>query len=346
MKFLKKIRLFKSKAIMVFTTVLCLLFIVACSKSGDDISEPIVIEEEEEVEEPTIVIHEDLEYPLRSVFYYAWYPNNWDPYGYQVQYTPNLGYYDSNDLNAINRHITELEYANVDVAIASWWGLDNDNRKPRDYAIKKCMEETDRRTANGEIDLKWAIYYELEASYNESAEVIKGDLEYLMSRYVEKHNCYATINGKPVIFVYSRGSEDIGDEFTDKWAEAVDDKWHYILKIMGGYRDLEKQPSSWHQYGPSTRLHKVTNSSNKLVSYNLSPGFKHADPTKTTFLERADEELWTNLVTEMAESKVNWQLITSYNEWGEGTAIESAVDWKSDTEFGMYLDVLHDIQSK
>ncbi len=196
------------------------------------------------------IIHEDSEFPLRGTFYYAWYPNNWDP----------NGYYDNNDREVINNHITELEYANIDVAIASWWGLDNDNRIPRDSAIKKCMEETDKRTKNGETDLKWAIYYELEAFYNEPLEVMREDLDYLM-------------------------------------------------KIYGGYRDAKKQPSSWHQYGPSTRVHRVEDSSRKLVSYNISPGFKHADPNKTTFSERASETLWKDLVKEMVASEVNWNLM-------------------------------------
>jgi hypothetical protein len=85
----------------------------------------------------------------------------------------------------------------------------------------------------------------------------------------------------------------------------------------------------------------VEDSSRKLVSYNISPGFKHADPNNTTFLERASEELWTDIVKEMVGSEVNWQLITSYNEWGEGTSVESAAEWQTNSGYGMYLDVLH-----
>lgn len=317
--------------------LLLVMAFFSCSTSTDELED---VTENEEIE---TITHQNLEFPLRGTFYYAWYPNNWDPNGYHVTYQPTYGYYDNNDRALINKHIDELEYANIDVAIASWWGLDNDNRIPRDHAIKKCMEETDRRTKNEEIDLTWAIYYELEASYNESAEVIRADLNYLKTRYVEAHDCFAHIDGKPVIFVYSRGTEDIGDEFTDKWAEAVGDEWYYVLKIYGGYRDGKKQPDSWHQYGPSTRLHKVEDASRTLVSYNLSPGFKHADPNKSTFLERANRALWTELVKEMVDSGVNWQLITSYNEWGEGTSIESAYDWETDSGYGMYLDVLHEI---
>ncbi|MDX2429849.1 MAG: hypothetical protein QNK35_02885 [Bacteroides sp.] len=287
------------------------------------------------------IVHTNSEFPLRGIFYYTWYPNNWAPNGYHVSYNPTRGYYDNNDRTLINNHIDELEYANVDVVIASWWGLDNANRRPRDWAIKKCMEETDLRSENGEIDLKWAIYYELEASYNEPMDTIKADLDYLMERYVKKHDCYAHINGKPVIFVYTRGSEDNTEEFMKKWADAVDGKWYYVLKVFGGYKDINYQPSSWHQYGPSTRIHKMEDASRKLVSINISPGFKHADPGKTTFLERASEELWTDLVREMLGSEVNWQLITSYNEWGEGTSVESALEWKTESGYGMYLDVLH-----
>ena len=287
------------------------------------------------------IIHEDLELPLRGIFYYAWYPNNWAPNGYHVTYQPTYGYYDNNDRTLINNHINELEYGNVDVVIASWWGLDNDNRRPRDWAIKKCMEETDRRAESGEIDLKWAIYYELEASYNEPMDTIRADLNYLMDRYVNAHECYAHIAGKPVIFVYTKGSEDNTEEFMKKWADAVDGKWYYVLKVFGGYKDMNYQPSSWHQYGPSTRMHKHEDSSRQLVCINISPGFKHADPNKTAFLERASEELWTDLVKEMVGSGVNWQLITSYNEWGEGTSVESALDWQTESGFGMYLDVLH-----
>ena len=290
--------------------------------------------------------HDNLQFPLRGIFYYAWYPNTWKPNGYHVQYNPTIGYYTSTDMPTIRHHITELDYANIDVAIASWWGLDNDNRIPRDTAIDRCMTETDGRNANGESDLKWAIYYELEASYNEPMDTVKADLEYLMERYVKRHSCYAHINGKPVIFVYTRGSEDNTVEFMKKWADAVDDKWFYVLKVFGGYKDMPYQPSSWHQYGPSTRMHKHEDSSRKLVCINISPGFKHADPNKDAFLERATQQEWTDLVKEMVDSKVDWQLITSYNEWGEGTAIESAAEWQTESGYGMYQDVLHNFPTK
>jgi hypothetical protein len=42
----------------------------------------------------------------------------------------------------------------------------------------------------------------------------------------------------------------------------------------------------------------------------------------------------------MVRSKANWQLVTTFNEWGEGSAVESAQEWASPSGFGTYLDAL------
>jgi hypothetical protein len=43
----------------------------------------------------------------------------------------------------------------------------------------------------------------------------------------------------------------------------------------------------------------------------------------------------------MVASREPWQLVTTFNEWGEGTAVESASEWSSASGYGAYLDVLH-----
>jgi hypothetical protein len=44
----------------------------------------------------------------------------------------------------------------------------------------------------------------------------------------------------------------------------------------------------------------------------------------------------------MMASGARFQLITSFNEWGEGTSVESASQWASSSGYGAYLDALHD----
>ena len=48
----------------------------------------------------------------------------------------------------------------------------------------------------------------------------------------------------------------------------------------------------------------------------------------------------------MVGSGAQFQLVTTFNEWGEGTAVESAGEWASDSGFGVYLDILHDIPTR
>ena len=44
----------------------------------------------------------------------------------------------------------------------------------------------------------------------------------------------------------------------------------------------------------------------------------------------------------MVASGARWQLITTFNEWGEGTGIEPTPQWPS-ARRGEYLDALHAI---
>ena len=43
----------------------------------------------------------------------------------------------------------------------------------------------------------------------------------------------------------------------------------------------------------------------------------------------------------MVASREQWQLVTTFNEWGEGTAVEGATEWQSSSGYGAYLDALH-----
>ena len=52
---------------------------------------------------------------------------------------------------------------------------------------------------------------------------------------------------------------------------------------------------------------------------------------------------WRANVEEMAASGDPFQLVVSFDEWGEGTAVESAEEWATPSGYGAYLDALHDV---
>jgi hypothetical protein len=152
----------------------------------------------------------------------------------------------------------------------------------------------------------------------------------LASRYA-RHASFARVGGKPVIFVYNEN--DSSCEVADRWLRAAAGRWYVVLKVFPGYASCANQPSSWHQYGPAT-----TPNVHLPHSYNISPGFWRADEASPR-LER-DVSRWQQNIGNMIASGARWQLVTSFNEWGEGTAIENAQEWESASGYGAYLDAL------
>jgi hypothetical protein len=135
-----------------------------------------------------------------------------------------------------------------------------------------------------------------------------------------------------VIFVYNANDGDC--EVAERWAEAAQGNWYVNLKVFGGFRDCPNQPDSWHQYGPGTSV-----SHHSGNSFVISPGFWRADEESPRLAR--DPERWRQNVRDMVASNEPWQLVTTFNEWGEGTATERCLDWTSDSEYGVYLDALH-----
>jgi len=266
----------------------------------------------------------DLKFPIRGIFYYPWFPQTWSVDGVDVWYDVELGHYSSDDQAVVDRHIQDLDYANIDVAIASWWGVDRQKEASR---IPLLLD----RTLAAKSDLKWAIYYESEGFGNPSLAELESDLAYLKARYAQ-HQAFARIDGKPVVFVYN--ADDPSCDVADRWVQATNGEWYVVLKVFGGYRDCASQPDAWHQYGPASPMSHFAGH-----SYNISPGFWRADEAAPRLAR--DPSRWSQNVRDMVASNERWQLITSFNEWGEGTATERCHDWASVSGYGVYLDALH-----
>jgi len=270
---------------------------------------------------------ESIHFPLRGIFYYPWYPETWTVRGKHVFYEPYLGYYSSSDADIQQEHVDALEYMHADVAISSWFGPNTNNDKAR---LTNLMVKSSRSKRT-----KWTIYHEKEYREDQSVDEIRLDLAYI-KKWFAWRDSWAYIEGKPLIYVYNEGGCDVAQ----RWMEASQGEWYVVLKVFDKDEECSVQPNGWHQYGP---IQKVQHHPGR--SYAISPGFWRADKLEPD-LPRYGEKEWRRVVTDMVDSNEPWQLIVSFNEWGEGTAIEAARDWKSETPNttdGYYLDALHDI---
>jgi hypothetical protein len=209
----------------------------------------------------------------------------------------------------------------MQAGIASWWGVGT---------------ETDRRlapmlrTAAGG-PFRWSVYYEGEGQGDPTPAQIADDLSYLGARYGTQKR-YLRIGGRFVVFVYAEPGD--GCDMADRWSAARTLGAFVVLKVFDGYEGCASQPDAWHQYAPA-----VASDTQGPHSFSISPGFWKADEGVPRLGRNLDR--WRRDVQRMLRADVRFRLVTTFNEWGEGTAVESAREWRSSSGYGTYLDVLH-----
>jgi hypothetical protein len=261
--------------------------------------------------------------PMRTTFYYPWFPEAWDQSGIDpfTHYHPSAGFYSEANATVVAHQIAAMQYARIGLGIASWWGKGSQTDTKMPLLLS---------TAAG-TGFKWSVYYEAEGNSDPSAAAIASDLAYINSHYGSDPSFYK-IDGRPVIFVYAQPSD--GCAMASRWAQANATGADYVvLKVFPGYPNCSSQPAAWHQYSPA-----VAEDHQAGRSFAISPGFWLA--TGSVRLAR-DLSRWQQNVRDMVASGEPWQFVTTFNEWGEGTAVESATEWATSSGYGAYLDALH-----
>jgi hypothetical protein len=261
-------------------------------------------------------------FPIRAAFYYPWFPESWTQSGTFpfTNYHPSLGYYSAADKSTVQKHIAAMQYGNMQAGIASWWGQGHHTDKKMNVLLQ----------AAADTKFRWSVYYENESMSDPSVAQIRNDLTYLRDQY-GKNPAYLRVNGKFVVFVYSWTNDVCG--MADRWKQANTVGAYIVLKVFPGYASCASQPDARHQYAPAVAADEQAGE-----SYNISPGFwLWGQPVR---LGRNLTQ-WTADVQKMFAANVKFQLVTTFNEWGEGTSVESATEWASPSGYGKYMDALH-----
>jgi hypothetical protein len=260
--------------------------------------------------------------PLRAAFYYPWFPEGWSQQGLTpfTHYHPTLGWYDSSR-TVVRQQIAAMQYGNIQAGIASWWGQGTRT----DQGMAGLLADT---TGTG---FRWAVYYEPEGQGDPSVSQLQADLAYLNGRYASDPG-YLRLNGRFVVFVYAQSAD--GCNMADRWKQANTMGAYIVLKVFEGYAACSSQPDAWHQYAPAGAA-----DSQAGQSFSISPGFFKANELMPRLAR--DPARWAQNVRDMVASRAPFQLVTTFNEWGEGTAVESATEWATASGYGAYLDALH-----
>ncbi|MBU1050271.1 hypothetical protein KKG90_09650 [Candidatus Bipolaricaulota bacterium] len=269
-------------------------------------------------------------------FYYPWYGTPGGPSGEWVHWTPSqsnyaathiptAGYYDSLDTETIRRHIREAKSADIDGFVASWWGVHS--FEDRAFALLLQIAE--------EEGFLVAPYYEAAQSPLQMVT----DIGFILSRYGSSP-AFLRVSGSPVVFFYVRV---IGQFSLSQWGSTLallDERGHGIFAIADS---LQPQYLSvfqgLHTYNPvgmsseevaeqyasaslAARIH------GGLFAATVLPGYQEAAfRASSPVADRANGETYHSYWDIARDSTPHWILITSFNEWHEGSEIEPSVEF-------------------
>ncbi len=290
---------------------------------------------------PPISLTEDTEEKVDEkvlAFYYPWYgtpegpSGEWVHWDSPIAHEPGEGYYDSKSPETIRRHVTEAKEAGIDGFIASWWGPDSFS----DEAFEKLLGISE------ELDFRVTIYLETALS----KEDIFDQLSYAFENYADS-GAFLKVNQEPVVFFYSRvtgkfSHEDWDYAFSNLAEEGMEG--HFIgdglssevLKTFDGFHSYNTIRTPLDELDGKYKTASLqADVKDKLFAATVLPGYDDRELRNPGFVrERNGGELYTRYWDVATSSNPEWILITSYNEWHEGTEIEAS------SEYGRkYLDL-------
>lgn len=271
--------------------------------------------------------------PKIGTFYYPWYGKcrQWKSEGHNApakwasnflpdlessasSFNPSMRLYDSNNVTIIKKQLALMKQAGIQFAISSWWG----QHSYEDLAFNNIIKNVMRVADNPHPELKWTIYHEWEGFSDPTDEFLLSDLEYIKRKYASSPS-YLKIDGRPVIFVYNAAHA---------YSDAIYDfeRWKHARAQSGFFVVMKAEPLSkgadpcemdgWHQYNPALRYDQLGN-----YYASVSPGYWkwHEAPR---LLRNITE--FESAVFKLASANVQFKLIQTWNEWGEGTGVEPA----------------------
>jgi len=287
-------------------------------------------------------------------FYYSWYrlrevsnhKSHWNKINKNEKeisdsaHYPEGGPYDSTNPEIIEKHMKQAKEAGIDTFIVSWWGINSYETKE---ALPIILDKAQK------YDITISLYYEDNEHNSTEARIEHGlkDLKFIYNEYA-KHPAFLKVNGKPVLFIYKRAihqmkwkewaviinrlKKETNNNFSfmvdyqSSIASTIFDGLHtYNLISVAQSKSLNKIESNL-----ENRYKEINNmaAKNNIIStLTVIPGFDSRKIGGDTHIPRRNGKLYSTMWEKVLEINPDWVVITSWNEWHEGTEIEPSLEY-------------------
>lgn len=266
---------------------------------------------------------------LVLAFYYTWFDeHSWDPA--RLPDLPTTPYV-SRERAVMARHIEQAKAAGIDAFVVSWYGPRVENNQT-ETNFRAMLDEAAGR------GFRLALDVEVTSPFFAGPADVQAALQALLATHA-RHPAYLKVDGKPVIFFWRQQRFDLGtwtairaavdgghnslwiEEGADVGMLSVFDGHHLYKVIWNPPTDLAYTAN---KFGRLVRNAAANLVAPKVYVATVMPGW---DDRK---LGRGDsfgigreggavyERSWQAAIG----SAPDWIIITSFNEWPEGTYIE------------------------
>jgi hypothetical protein len=266
---------------------------------------------------------------LVLAFYYAWFDeHSWGPN--KVPDQPAQPYV-SRDRATMARQIDQAKAAGIDALLVSWYGPTTNNNQT-ETNLRAMLDETAAR------GFRLGVDFEATSPFYRNAGDVQAALKTLIATHAQ-HPAYLRWNGKPVIFFWRQQRFNTGT-----WAAiraAVDPNHETIwieegvdvspLSVFDGhhlYSVTWNPPTDMaytaNKFARRVRDYAARAGTPKVYVATVMPGY---DDRKTGrgnafAVGRENGAYYARSWQAAIGSAPDWIVITSFNEWPEGTYIE------------------------
>lgn len=284
---------------------------------------------------------------LALAFYYAWYGTPEGPMGnghwlhwygagmyYQGTNHPARDLYDSWDEKVLKEHMFEASQSGIDGFVVSWWG-------PGSYetdTIKKMLNIAKELREDGK-NFYISLYYEGYEKWATRQETVD-ELCFALEEFAKDEN-FLKVDGKPVIFIYSRAINSLSKEDWEYVVSRVREKYGPVLfvadtldakfaKLFGGLHTYNVCGAfrKFSQMKLGLRFMNFQARKNGVIHVmNIMPGYDDTHIRVPGFsVDRENGKLYEELWKLVLNLDPDMVVITSWNEWHEGSEIEPSIE--------------------